>query len=247
MQVRVRLFAQLRELMGGDLVEEFDGDRVTVAALRRRLEAAHPALRPHLPGAAVAVNEEYCLDAEAAVADGDEVALIQPISGGAPSGSDAPPGAGEQAAAAPRCLVTEAPLDREALRGLVATPASGAVVLFEGVVRDHHEGRAVVRLEYEAYASMAARSIEAACGEVLAEYADREVHRIAAHHRVGALEVGEVSLVVAVSAAHRADAFAAALRAVDRIKETAPIWKREYGPGGASWQEGAAPRPAAAG
>ena len=239
MRVRVRLFAQLRELMGGDLIEEFDGDRVTVAALRRSLEAAHPALGPHLPGLAVAINEEYCLDAEAAVADGDEVALIQPISGGAP------PGAGA-AAAVPRCLVTEAPLDRDALRALVATPASGAVVLFEGVVRDHHEGRAVVRLEYEAYASMAERQIEAACGEVLAEYAGREVHSIAAHHRVGALGVGDVSLVVAVSAAHRADAFAAALRAVDRIKETAPIWKREYGPGGASWQEGAAPRPAAA-
>ena len=241
MRVRVRLFAQLRELAGGDLVEEFDGDRVTVAALRRRLEAAHPALGPHLPGLAVAVNEEYCLDAETAVADGDEVALIQPISGGA-QGAASP----EAVAAVPRCLVTEAPLDRDALRALVATSASGAVVLFEGVVRDHHEGRAVVRLEYEAYASMAARQIEAACGEVLAEYADREVHRIAAHHRVGALEVGEVSLVVAVSAAHRGDAFAAALRAVDRIKETAPIWKREYGPGGASWQEGAAPRPAAA-
>ena len=240
MRVRVRLFAQLRELAGGDLVEEFDGDRVTVAALRRRLEAAHPALGPHLPGLAVAVNEEYCLDAETAVADGDEVALIQPISGGA---QGAVP---EAATAVPRCLVTEAPLDRDALRALVATPASGAVVLFEGVVRDHHEGRAVVRLEYEAYASMAARQIEAACGEVLAEYADRAVHRIAAHHRVGALEVGEVSLVVAVSAAHRGDAFAAALRAVDRIKETAPIWKREYGPGGASWQEGAAPRPAVA-
>jgi molybdopterin synthase catalytic subunit len=233
LEVRIRLFAQLRELMGGDLLEEIEGDHVTVAELHAHLERAHPALGPFLPALAVAINEEYCLEMSAEIHPGDEVALIQPISGGAPV-NEVPP-----------YLVTEHPLDRDALRELVRTDASGAVVLFEGVVRDHHEGRAVVRLEYEAYASMATRQLEAVCAELLAEFAAREVHRLAAHHRIGSLEVGDVSLLVAVSAAHRADAFAAALRAVDRIKETVPVWKREYGPDGSMWQEGVTPRPTA--
>ena len=142
--------------------------------------------------------------------------------------------------------MTHEPLDRAALRELVRTDESGAVVLFEGVVRNHHEGRGVARLEYEAYASMAARQLEVAAREVLAEFEGREVQRIAAHHRIGMLEIGEVSLLVAVSASHRRDAFEAALRAVDRIKETVPVWKREHGLDGSVWQEGVRPRPAGA-
>lgn len=231
MQVRIRLFAQLRELMGGDLHEDVGSDRITVAELHRHLERTHPALEPYLPTLAVAINEEYCLDAATEIGPGDEVALIQPISGGG------------EAAPAPRYLITEEPLDRDALRELVATDASGAVVLFEGVVRNHHEGRAVARLEYEAYAPMAERQMAAVGDEVLAEYADREVHQVAAHHRIGMLEIGDVSLLVAVSAAHRGDAFEAALRTVDRIKETVPVWKREHGVDGSMWQEGVSPRP----
>ena len=236
MQVRIRLFAQLRELMGGDLDEDVGADRITVAELHRHLERTHPALEPYLPTLAVAINQEYCIDAATEIGPGDEVALIQPISGGADAAGDS----------APRYLVTEQPLDRDALRELVHTDASGAVVLFEGVVRNHHEGRGVARLEYEAYAPMAERQLEAVCDEVLAEFADREVHQLAAHHRIGTLEVGDVSLLVAVSAAHRADAFGAALRAVDRIKETVPVWKREHGLDGSMWQEGVSPRPAGA-
>ncbi len=229
MQIRIRLFAQLRELMGGDLDEDVGGDRITVAELHRHLERTHPALEPYLPTLAVAINQEYCLDAATEIGPGDEVALIQPISGGADT--------------TPRYLITGETLDRDALRDLVATDASGAVVLFEGVVRNHHEGRAVARLEYEAYAPMAERQMAAVGDEVLAEYADREVHAIAAHHRIGMLEIGDVSLLVAVSAAHRGDAFKAALRAVDRIKETVPVWKREHGVDGSMWQEGVSPRP----
>ena len=218
--------------MGGDLCEHVAGECITVAELHRHLQRTHPALEPYLPTLAVAINQEYCLDAATEIGPGDEVALIQPISGGAD--------------ATPRYHVTEQPLDRDALRDLVATDASGAVVLFEGVVRNHHEGRGVARLEYEAYAPMAERQMATVGDEVLAEFADREVHQIAAHHRIGTLEVGDVSLLVAVSAAHRGDAFAAALRAVDRIKETVPVWKREHGTDGSTWQEGVSPRPAGA-
>lgn len=232
MQVTVKLFAGLRDIVGGDIVESFEGDSVPVSALRERLGEAHPKLAPYLAGVAIAVNEEYILQDGEELRDGDEVALIPPISGGSDGGEAA------------HFLVTADALDARALRDLVLTDASGAVVVFEGVVRDHHEGHAVLRLEYHAYDSMARRQLAAVAEEVLHEYRDRELHDIAIHHRTGTLEVGEVSLLVAVSAAHREDAFAAALRTVDRVKETVPVWKKEYGPDGATWQEGVEPKPA---
>lgn len=231
MQVTIRLFAGLRELLGSELEERFEGDSVTVSELRLRLGERHPQFVSHLECAAVAVNEEYVRDGEGRIREGDTVALIPPVSGGA------------DAEATPRFLVTAGPLDRDALRDLVRTDESGAVVLFEGIVRNHHQGHDVLRLEYEAYPSMAEKQLDAVAREVLAEYADREVYDLAAHHRTGLLEVGDVSLLVAVSAAHRRDAFEAALRAVDRIKETVPVWKKEYSSDGAVWQEGVEPVP----
>ncbi len=232
MQVTVKLFAGLRDIVGGDITEEFEADVIKVEDLRARLEQSQPKLQPYLSGVAIAVNEEYILEPDAELNDGDEVALIPPIAGGADAANETP-----------YCLVTTEQLQPRALRDRVMTDASGAAVVFEGVVRNHHEGRDVERLEYEAYASMAERQLAAVREEVLAEYADREVHDLAAHHRIGSLEVGETSLLVAVSAAHRQDAFEAALRAVDRIKETVPVWKKEYGPDGSHWQEGVEPRP----
>lgn len=239
MHVTVRLFAALRDLAPGDIVEHFDAPTVTIEMLRGRLAATHPGLAPHLPRVAIAVNEEYVRDRDAALHDGDTVALIPPISGGA----ERAPGAGGASNETPRYLVTREVLRPQALRDAVMTPASGAAVVFEGVVRDHHEGRAVLRLEYEAYEEMAERELRRVGEETLAAFADREVHDIAIHHRIGALAVGETSLLVAVSAAHRQDAFEAALRAVDRVKETVPVWKKEWGPDGAHWQEGVRPTP----
>jgi len=233
-QITVRLFAVLRDAAGADcLTESFEGDTVTVEAVRARL-AQRVGLGPHMARVAVAVNEEYVTDQQTALREGDTVALIPPISGGALSGD-----------AAPFFLVTSDILEPSVLRDAVMTPASGACVLFEGVVRDHHEGRAVERLEYHAYEEMALRQLEAVAAEVAEEYRDREVHAIGIHHRVGGLVIGETSLLVAVTAAHRRDAFEAALRAVDRVKETVPVWKKEWGPDGSHWQEGVVPTPRA--
>jgi MoaE-MoaD fusion protein len=230
-RIIVRLFAGLREVAGSDRLDEtFEAGPVTVEVLRARLEEAHPALRPYLSGVAIAVNEEYILKPGTELADGDTVALIPPIAGGANE--------------TPLFLVTRAPLDPRALRDAVMTAASGACVVFEGVVRDHHEGRAVARLEYEAYEEMAVRQLETVAREVLEAFGDREVHATGIHHRIGTLEVGETSLLVVVAAAHRQDAFEAALRAVDRVKETVPVWKKEWGPDGSHWQEGVEPKPA---
>lgn len=234
MRVNVRLFAGLRELVGDHLEQHLDGDTVTVEEFSRHLLKTCPELAPYLANVAIAVNEEYVLDRSTVIRDGDEVALIQPIAGGAADGV--------AGGATPHFLVTAAVLDREALRELVRIDASGAIVLFEGVVRDHHEGHTVLRLEYEAYASMAERQLAAVAAEVRAAFP--ELHGIAIHHRTGMLEIGEVSLLIAVSAAHRHEAFAASERVVDRVKETVPVWKKEYGPDGATWQEGIAPTPA---
>lgn len=237
MQITVRLFAVLRDAAGAEcLVESFEGDSVTVEEIRARL-AERAGLGAHIARVAVAVNEEYVTDPQTRLHEGDTVALIPPISGGA----EVDPAEG----GTPLFLVTSGILEPRALRDAVMTPASGACVVFEGVVRDHHEGRAVERLEYEAYEEMALRQMEDVAAEVAEEYRDREVHAIGIHHRVGGLVVGETSLLVAVSAAHRRDAFEAALRAVDRVKETVPVWKKEWGPDGSHWQEGVVPTPRA--
>lgn len=233
MRVKIRLFASLKQLAGGDFEEQFAGDSITVAQLTARLIESRPALKPHFEVLAIAVNQEYLLDHDRLLHDGDEVALIQPISGGAPDATDAP-------GATPSYLVTPAPLDAAALRTLVLTPTSGALVLFEGVVRDIHQGHHVLRLEYEAYVPMAEKVLHQV-GDAIRR--DFEVHDIAIHHRTGMLEIGETSLLVAVSAEHRAQAFEAALAAVDRVKESVPVWKREYSPDGVTWQEGVPPRP----
>lgn len=241
MRVTVRLFASLREAAGGDRFDEtFEGGPVTITMLRARLGESHPALRPYLERVAIAVNEEYRLDHAGELHDGDTVALIPPVAGGALI----PPVAGGAPEAAPLFLVTHDALDPVALRAAVITPASGAYLLFEGVVRDHHEGRAVARLEYEAYEEMALRTLEQVGREVLDAYRAREVYTIAIHHRIGMLEVGDTSLLVAVASAHRQDAFEAGLRAIDRVKETVPVWKKEWGPDGSHWQEGVVPKPA---
>jgi molybdopterin synthase catalytic subunit len=227
MDVKVRLFAGLKELVGGDIEEHFEGP-ATVADLTQRLASTRPALKPFFEVLAVAVNQEYVVDRSQELRDGDEVALIQPISGGAES------------VETPHYLVTALVLGAGALRAAVLTPASGAVVLFEGVVRDRHEGHPVLRLEYEAYVPMAEKVLRQVGESTIRDF---DVHDVAIHHRIGTLEVGETSLIVAVSAEHRAQAFEAAHAAVDRVKESVPVWKREYGPDGATWQEGVPPRP----
>ncbi len=232
MRVTIRLFAGLRDVVGGDLEERFDGDSVTVADLQRRLQDTHPKLGPYLPGLAIAVNQEYILDDQQLLHDRDEVALIPPISGGAKPASGG---------AVPHVLITTSELDPRSLRNAVRIDRSGAIVVFEGVVRDRHEGHDVLRVEYQAYEPMAQRQLEAVARAVRREF---PVHDIAVHHRTGTLEIGEISLLIAVSAEHRAEAFAAALRVVDRVKESVPVWKKEFTPDGAVWQEGLPARPA---
>ena len=143
----------------------------------------------------------------------------------------------------PQVAVASAPLDSEALVALIDKKGDGAVVTFAGLVRDHNQGRQVQFLEYEAYEPLAIRALQRIVDEA------RELWpgaRVAVHHRLGRLEIGEASIVIAAASAHRADAFAACRYTIERVKQIVPIWKREHFRGGQVWigaQQGSPPAP----
>jgi MoaE-MoaD fusion protein len=166
----------------------------------------------------MAVNRDYA-DGATPLASGDELALVPPVSGGSADSNV-------------HARVTAGPLSLETLSRLVSRPAAGAIVCFEGTTRD------VAKLDYEAYTEMAEERI----GEILAEcVAAHGLEAAAAEHRIGSVPLGEASVVVAASAAHREEAFAGAREAIDRIKAEAPIWKREVDVSGSRWVEGTLP------
>jgi molybdopterin synthase catalytic subunit len=138
------------------------------------------------------------------------------------------------------CEVTRAPLDVQDIMSRVRSDSDGAVVVFAGVVRNHHGGRAVKSLAYEAYEEMAVQKLDAICREVSSQH---EIGDVAVAHRVGPLAVGEASVVIAVAAPHRDAAYKASREVIERLKHEVPIWKRErYADGEEEWVEGATPR-----
>lgn len=215
MKITVNLFAALTELLGQRQVTLDLAEDATVSLLWEQLASEYPSVTPFLPSLVCAVDEEF-VSSDHTLRDGDEVAIIPPISGG----SDDDGGL---------FLVTSEPLDQEPLLASVRRDESGAVALFYGVARNHSEGRPVRALEYDAYPSMAEKKLR----EVAAEVRERwPISSIGVLHRTGRLAIGETSLLVAVSAPHRKEAFAACGYAVDRIKEIVPIWKKEL------WEDG---------
>ncbi len=222
MTVTVRLFAVLRERAGRDSIEMELEEGATVAEALERL-AKRPELGDLLERLPVrmAVNRDYA-DPDTSLSPGDELALVPPVSGGEDS--------------RPHVRITDQPLSLRSISGLVSRPEAGAIVSFQGTTRE------VTRLDYEAYGEMAERKIE----EILHECIKRHgLSAAAAEHRVGPVPLGESSVIVSVSAAHRDEAFVGAREAIDRIKAEAPIWKREVeatAEGEARrWVEGAAP------
>ena len=128
--------------------------------------------------------------------------------------------------------LTDDPIDREALIRSVMRPSDGACALFEGVVRNHHEGKQVESIFYDAYRPMAEKEIAKVIAQVQRDYPDVNIAII---HRLGKLNVGDASIAIACSSPHRGEAFAACRNMIDRVKETVPIWKKERGPGGEEW------------
>lgn len=136
--------------------------------------------------------------------------------------------------------VTTAPLDLPALAAAIAAAGDGAVASFAGLVRDHNQGRRVLFLEYEAYEPLAVKALARIVDEARGAW---PATRLALHHRIGRLEIGEASIIIAAASPHRADAFAACRYAIERVKQIVPIWKREHFDGGDVWLEGAVADP----
>jgi MoaE-MoaD fusion protein len=206
-EVVVRLFAALRERAGtGKRLVELD-DGAVAGDVWTALE-----LGEEPRGLVYAVNREYA-DRERRLADGDEVALIPPVSGGS-------------------FRLSAEPLDLGAAVAEVADERAGAIATFVGTTRLESRGRTVVHLEYEAYEGMAERVMEELGASLQKRYS---LCAVAIHHRVGRVGIGEQSVVIAVSAPHRHDALAACRDAIDTLKETVPLWKKEVYKGGEEW------------
>ncbi|MGB0036095.1 MAG: molybdenum cofactor biosynthesis protein MoaE [Candidatus Acidiferrales bacterium] len=226
MRVRVLFFGQLKDIVGvaEDFAELSEGARVE--DLFERYGRRFPRLSDFRPSIAASVNQEYA-EWRAPLASGDEVAFLPPVSGG------------QQAAVADDIfqLVRDPIRPRELVESLKA-PEDGAVVMFDGFVRNNFRGRRTLHLEYEAYEPMAISKMREIGAQMRAKY---PVHRLAIVHRLGRLEIGETSVLIAVSSPHRSAAFDACRYAIDMLKRAAPIWKKEYFAGGAVWAEGETP------
>ena len=219
--VHARLFARLREQAGTDDENLEVPAGSTVSDVYDVLRKSHPGLEADRNAVRAALNQEFA-DWDAFVADGDEVAFIPPVSGGAH-------GVGVL------FELTSRPLDARRMETAVAHKGAGAICTFTGVVRDHSRGRSVTHLVYEAYAEMATAKMREIADEIAERWPEA---RVAMAHRTGRLEVGEPSVVVSVSSPHRAEAIAACKWGIDRLKETVPIWKKEHAADGTYWIEG---------
>jgi molybdopterin synthase catalytic subunit/molybdopterin converting factor small subunit len=202
--VTVRLFAGLRERAGWSRREV---DAATVGEVWRALE-----LGDEPAGLLYAVNKEYATP-DRALADGDEVALIPPVSGGA-------------------FLLSDEPLSLDRVVDEVRDEQAGAIATFTGTTRIQSRGRTVTHLDYEAYEGMAERVMAEIAAGLQSRY---ELSAVAIHHRVGRVGIGETSVVIAVSAPHRQDALAACKDAIDELKERVPLWKKEVYSDGEEW------------
>jgi MoaE-MoaD fusion protein len=226
MRVRVLFFGQLKEITGVAQEDAELSDGARVEDLFERYGRRFPKLTGFRASIAASVNQEYA-SWRAPLSSGDEVAFLPPVSGG------------RQVAVAEDIfrLVREPIRPREIVESLKA-PEDGAVVVFDGFVRNNFKGRQTLYLDYEAYEPMAYAKMREIGAEIRAKFS---IRRLAIVHRLGRLEIGETSVWIAVSSAHRGAAFDACRYAIDTLKRAVPIWKKEYFAGGAAWAEGEVP------
>ncbi len=228
MRIRVLLFGQLKDMLGRaeDAVDLEPGARLS--HLVDHYSQRFPQFQAFAGSIALSVNQEYA-HASVSLKDGDEVGLLPPVSGGkSPAGSAA-------TLESQHCAIVRKIIDIEKIRKDVARPEDGAAVLFDGVVRNNTRGRRTLYLDYEAYEVMALNEMEKLAQAALERYQVRDVRAV---HRLGRLEIGESSIVIAVASAHRGAAFDACRWLIDTLKKTVPIWKKEYFEDGAVWADG---------
>jgi len=223
MKVTVKLFARLRELVGTSTLERHVAANATISDLIQNLQAEFPKLTGVIPQTIVSVNREFA-DPQTRLAEGDEVAIFPPVSGG--SGADEG-----------KFAITYDPIGLDEMAAKVLKPETGAVAVFAGVVRNVSAGKVVEHLEYEAYEEMALGKLRQVAAEAREQWPD--IMDIAIVQRIGHLEVGENAVIVAVSSPHRGDGcFEACRYAIDRLKQIVPVWKKEISPDGTEWIEG---------
>jgi molybdopterin synthase catalytic subunit len=207
MVISVRLFAVVRERAGWSRRDLDVPDGASAADVWPLLE-----IGPLPDGITYARNREY-VEPEAPLAAGDELAVIPPVSGGA-------------------FEIHAAPLDLDAVVAQVARPDAGAIATFIGTTRDRARGRTVTHLEYEAYPEMAEAEMARIADDLKARH---DIHEVAIAHRTGHVPIGEASVIIAVSSAHRGAALDACHEAIDTLKQTVPVWKKEIFEGGEEW------------
>jgi molybdopterin synthase catalytic subunit len=214
--INLRHFAVVREAVGSPAETRMYDVPPTAAQVFDEIASAYPALGGLRRSIMVMVNQAYA-SPDTVLADGDEVAFIPPVSGGAP---------------ARLFRVTAEPLDAREAEQAVRDPGCGAVITFTGEVRETARGQDVTALDYEAYAEAAERMMATIADEIEQEFG---VDRIAIIHRTGLLAPGEASVVISVASPHRDEAFRAARHAIERLKQIVPIWKKEHYADGATW------------
>jgi MoaE-MoaD fusion protein len=219
MRVRLLAFGSLKPIVsaGGDWRELTPGTSVAdlLATLCREGLTNEASLR----SAAIAVNQHYTARTHT-LHDGDEVAILPPVSGGAPT---------------PHIALIREPIDTAAIQHAIKSPSDGALCIFDGIVRDNTHGRRTLHLDYEAYEAMALKQMHLLRSDAIEHFAIRDVAII---HRLGRLPVGETSVFIAVASAHRGAAFDACRWLIDTLKKTVPIWKKEHFTDGAIWADG---------
>ena len=219
MTIRVLFFGMLKDVVGKDSDSLDLPEPARLADVLNLYGARFPRMQNMRSSIAMSVNQEYA-GPEARLKAGDEVALLPPVSGGSSSA---------------HCAIVRERIDTDGVVQQIKRPQDGAAVVFEGVVRNHSRGRRTLYLDYEAYEDMALKQMEALCEQALAQFS---VSNVALHHRLGRLEIGETSVLIVITSAHRAAAFDACRWLIDTLKRTVPIWKKEHFEDGAVWADG---------
>ncbi len=234
MHIRVIAFGILKEWLGPDAAQVELPQGATVGSLLDHLRARMPERAPKeaFRGIAVGVNAEYAQAAHI-LHDGDEVGLLPPVSGGTSRAANPL----EESSGEPNVLValTREAIDADRIVTAAKSGEDGAVVVFDGIVRNHSRGRRTLHLDYEAYEEMAARQMRELGRKARERFGVRQVTLV---HRLGRLQIGETSVLIVVASAHRSAAFEACRWLIDSIKQTVPIWKRETFADGAVWAPG---------
>ena len=223
MVIRVLFFGVLKDVMGREDESLSLREGATVADLLAHYDGLSPRLHPWLNSLAVSVNQDYGSQSTPLHA-GDEVALLPPVSGGGP-----------ERAEAFHCAIVGERIDTAKLADSLKRGEDGAVVVFEGIVRNHTRGRRTLYLDYEAYEVMALAQMRSLLAEARGRFPVRDAAIV---HRVGRLAIGDTSVAIAVVSTHRAAAFDACRWIIDTLKKTVPIWKKEYFEDGAVWADG---------